>query len=394
MPEGNGPPGLLGREREQAELDAAMSLALDGIPQVVVLAGDAGLGKTTLVADLARRAEGLGFAVAVGHCLDIEADISFAPVVEAIRTLVEGLEGAESRPLARRMSSVLNPATPTIVEQTKLLEDLRLTVLEAAASGPVLLAIEDLHWADSSTRDFAVALSRTARARLLLVLTVRSDDLHRRHPARKSLAEISRVPGGRRVELGPLERNGIAGIVARVTGAPADPTVVRMTLERSEGNPLYAEELCAAGAGVIPGELSDLFLARLDALSDGPRALARAASVDGSQVDADLLAELVGLERHQLNSDLRSLLDANVLRSVGESLQFRHGLVREAVYDDLLPDERAALHARLAAILQARVDAAPDASLSVLSRLAFHWSAAHDLPRCLWSRPSEQGDER
>ncbi len=383
MPRHGGAAGLLGRAREQAELYDALSAASRGEQQVVVVAGDAGVGKTTLVADLAREAESLGFVVVTGQCLDIEADISFAPVVEAVRALVDGVVEIESRPLARRVREVLDPVAARSQEQTNLLGELRLTVLEAAASGPVLLVLEDLHWADASTRDFAVALSRTARGRLLLVLTVRSDDLHRRHPARKTLAEIGRAPGGRRVELGPLDREGIEGIVAGITGAPADAAVVRRTLERSEGNPLYAEELAAVGAGEIPGELSDLFLARIDALSDGPRELARAASVDGSQVDADLLAELVGLDAIELSRDLRSLLDANVLRNVGESLQFRHGLVREAVYDDLLPDQRTALHAQLAEILQERVDAAPEPSLSMLSRLAFHWSAAHDVPHCL-----------
>jgi DNA-binding CsgD family transcriptional regulator/tetratricopeptide (TPR) repeat protein len=386
------PIGLLGRDQEQAELYDALSLALKGDHQVVVIAGDAGTGKTSLVADLTGRASELGFTVAVGHCLDIEADISLAPVAEAVRALADGLAETESLPLAQRMRDVLDPAGSRRHEPSNLLEDLRLTVLEATVSGPVLLVLEDLHWADASTRDFVVALSRGARGRLLLVLTVRSDDLHRRHPARNALAEIGRVPGGRRVELGPLDRDGIAGIVARITGAPADPAVVRMTWERSEGNPLYAEEIAAGGQGEIPGELSDLFLARIDALADGPRELARLASVDGTQVDADLLAELAGVDRNRLNKDLRLLLDANVLRSIGESLQFRHGLVREAVYDDLLPDERAGLHAQLAAILHARVDAAPDPDLSVLSRLAFHWMAAHDHPRCLVA--SERAGQR
>ena len=213
MPGHGGAAGLLGRAREQTELDDALSAASRGDHQVVVVAGDAGVGKTTLVADLARRAEGLGFVVVTGHCLDIEADISLAPVVEAVRALVDGVVEIESRPLARRVRDVLDPVAARSFEQTNLLGDLRLTVLEAAASGPVLLVLEDLHWADASTRDFAVALSRTARGRLLFVLTVRSDDLHRRHPARKTLAEIGRAPGGRRVELGPLDREGIEGIV-------------------------------------------------------------------------------------------------------------------------------------------------------------------------------------
>jgi DNA-binding CsgD family transcriptional regulator len=361
----------------------ALSLALKGEHGIVVVAGDAGVGKTTLVADLARRAEELGFSVGVGHCLDIEAGISFGPVIEAVTTLVAGIQDVDSRPLARRMRAFLDPATTSSVEQRNLLEDLRLAVLEAAASGPVLLVLEDLHWADTSTRDLAVALSRTARGRLLFLLSVRTDDLHRRHPARTALAEIGRVTRGRRVELGPLDRASIAGIVASMSEARPDPALVRSVLERSEGNPLYAEEIVAAGSGAIPDQLSDLFLARVDALDDGPRELARTASVDGTRVDVDTLTEVAGIEQVRLDEFLRILLDANVLRNAGDSLEFRHGLMREAVYDDLLPDERTRLHAELAAILQVRADADPEPGLGLLSRLAFHWSAAHDLPRAL-----------
>ena len=125
-----------------------------------MVGGDAGIGKTTLVADLARRAEELGFSVAVGHCLDIEAGISFAPVVEAIRTLVARRRGrsipGRSHGGCAPSSTRTRPGAPSTFN---VLEDLRLTVLEAAASGPVLLVLEDLHWADRSTQDFAVALS-------------------------------------------------------------------------------------------------------------------------------------------------------------------------------------------------------------------------------------------
>ena len=87
----------------------------------------------------------------------------------------------------------------------------------------------------------------------MLVLTVRSEELHRRHRVRKPLAEIGRAPGGRHVDLGPLDRDAVAGIVASITGGPLDPSVVRYVLARSEGNPLYAEELVAAGPQGMPG---------------------------------------------------------------------------------------------------------------------------------------------
>jgi DNA-binding CsgD family transcriptional regulator/tetratricopeptide (TPR) repeat protein len=212
---------------------------------------------------------------------------------------------------------------------------------------------------------------------------VRSDDLHRRHPARRTLAEIGRVPGARRVDLEPLGRDGIAGIVASITQSPPDPAVVRSVLDRSEGNPLYAEELLAAGPEAIPAHLSDLLLARVDALPDGPRELLRVASVDGTRVDIDTLADVARIDHTQLDPFLRELLDANLLRGTGDSLAFWHGLLREAVYDDLLPDERTRLHGEVAGILQARVDTDPQPGLGALSRLAFHWSAARDLPRAL-----------
>ncbi len=383
MPPGpNHAPLLLGRDREIAELSDALAIAAEGSPQIVLVGGDAGIGKTTLVADAVRRAGELGFTVAIGHCLDLEAGISFAPVVEALRVLVSGVDDFESRPSARRMRTLLDPESPRGAEPFRVLEDLRQTVLEAAAAGRVMLVLEDAHWADRSTQDFVLSLSRTARGRLVLILTVRSDDLHRRHPFRTSLAEIGRAPGTRRVQLSPLERDGIEGIVTARTGR-AETSVVDAVLARSEGNPLYAEELVDADRHGMPEVLADLFLARVDALGEHAGRLLQVASVSGTRLDTSTLPELAGLDQHTVDAQLREALDANLLRRTGETLEFRHGLLREAVYGDLLPDERVRLHAHLATILQARVDSEPDPGLSMWSRLAFHWNAAHDLPRTL-----------
>ena len=383
-------PLLLGRDRDVAELGEALGLAEQGAPQVVLVGGDAGIGKTTLVGDLERRAGELGFSVATGHCLDLEAGISFAPVVEAVRSLLDGLSGLggledlQSRPSARRMLGLLDPEAPRSGEGFQVLDDLTAAVLEAAAAGPVVLVLEDMHWADRSTQDFAAALSRTARGRLLLVLTFRSDELHRRHPLRKTLTEISRTPGSRRVDLGGLGRVDIAGIVAAHIEGPPDPAVVGSVLARSEGNPLYAEELLAAtDQPGVPGHLADLLLARIDALDQGPRMLLRVASVNGTRLDTETLGDLAGLDQTQMEGYLREALDANVLRQAVDHLEFRHPLLREVAYDDLMPDERTRTHARLAEILQARVDGDPDPGLATLSRLAFHWNAAHDLPHTL-----------
>src|SRR6476659_4337760 len=124
------------------------------------------------------------------------------------------------------MLSLLDPEAPRSREALRVLDDLTAVVLEAAAAGPVLLLLEDMHWADRSTQDFAAALSRTARGRLLLVLTFRSDELHRRHPFRKTLTEVSRAFGSRRIDLGGLSRADIAGIAAARTDGPPDSSLV------------------------------------------------------------------------------------------------------------------------------------------------------------------------
>jgi DNA-binding CsgD family transcriptional regulator len=375
---------LLGRDRETAALVGALETASKGSPQTVLVGGDAGIGKTTLVTHVEQQASERGFAVAVGHCLDLETGVSLAPVVEAVRAMVSGVgvEDLESRPSARRMLTLLDPAAPSSPEPFRVLEDLRQTVLEAAAVGPVMLVLEDMHWADRSTQDFVSSLSRTARGRLLFVLTFRSDELHRRHPFRLALAELGRAPLTTRVDLHALDRDSIEGIVSARTGR-AEASVVETVLARSEGNPLYAEELADARQHELPELLADLFLARIDALGADVRELLQLASITGSQLDIDTLAPLAGLEQQRVDKLLRVALEANVLRLSADDLAFRHGLMREAVYDDLLPDERTRLHADLAAILQAKVDSDPNPGPSVLSRLAFHWSAAHDPPNTL-----------
>ncbi len=149
--------------------------------------------------------------------------------------------------------------------------------------------------------------------------------------------------------------------------------------ERSEGNPLYAEELLAAGPASLPEALSDLLLRRVDGLDERARAVLRMASAHGSRLSPQLLGEALALDEAALDTSLREALDAHVLKSVDGHLDFRHGLIRDAVYDDLMPGERAQSHHRLAEALQRL--AGDDIGMTVLSQLSYHWYAAHDLPR-------------
>ena len=377
---------IVGREAESRLLHDALMLAGQGQPQVVLVAGDAGIGKTTLVADVEQRATELGFATARGQCLDIQAEIPLAPAVAAVRVLLASVDDAEDRPHARRMQQLLDPATPQ-VEDVRLLDDLRLAFLEAAAAGPILLVFEDLHWADSSTRDLITTLAGTASGRLLLVLTFRSDELHRRHPLRAALAELRRSGSVRAVDLGPLSRQDVARLMAGRSGSVPPPPVLSSMLQRSEGNPLYVEELLAAeefsGTSRMPEHLADLLLARVDRLADDTRRLLRVASTDGTSLDTEVLIQVTESRREDVEASLREAVDANVLRPRADHLEFRHALIREAVYDDLLPDERTRTHASVAQVLSVRIEAAKAPSLLDLSRAAFHWREAHDIPHAL-----------
>jgi DNA-binding CsgD family transcriptional regulator/tetratricopeptide (TPR) repeat protein len=374
MPQATG--GLFGRDRELGQAHEAVVAAGTGSPQVLLVGGDAGIGKTSLVTRVGERAREAGFTVLVGHCLDIDNGVPIQSVREALRGAVADRSAEDLPPVTRRMATFLLGGAPGgSGSASSALEDLGLVVAELSAESPLMLVLEDMHWADRSTQDFAVTLSRTARGPVCLVLTFRTDELTRRHPFRRALVELGRSAGARRLDLQPLDRDGISGIVEQCTGR-RDQAFVGATLARSEGNPLYAEELLQAGPAALAGPLGDLLLARVDALSPPTRELLRLASVGGSRLDPPVLADLSAVDDLALETCLREAIDANVLRASGEHLDFRHGLLREAIYDDLLPGERTRAHARMAACLQARLG--DDAEMAELGVLAFHWYAAHD----------------
>ncbi len=364
--------GLFGRDREIEEADAALDAAASGEPRVLLVGGDAGIGKTSLVGVVTDHARSRGFRVLVGHCLDIDDGVALRPVREALRQAVVFRSDEGLPPVTRRLAPYLRGEADAVT-----VDELALVVAELAAEGPILLVLEDLHWADRSTVDFAVAVARTATGPLCLVLTHRADEVTRRHPFFGALAELGRSPSASRLDLRALDADGIAGIVT--SRGLDDAEVTRSVFERSEGNPLYAEELLAAGPDGLPEQLGALLLARADALSDEARGLLRLASAHGSRLDSVLLAEASGLGADAVDACLREAIDANVVRRVGDHLDFRHGLVREAVYDDLMPGERSKAHRRLAEALERTIGSRP--AMADLGQLTFHWHAANDVPR-------------
>jgi DNA-binding CsgD family transcriptional regulator len=379
--ENNQPRGLLGRTRELVETDLALARSASGEPQVLLVGGDAGIGKTSLAASVAVQARDRGFAVVTGHCLDVDTAVPLRPVLEALQEFVAARPDESLPPVTRRLAPFLRGQSgPDEATSQDAVGDLRFSLMELVREAPVMLVLEDLHWADSSTQDAAMVLARTMRGPFLMMLTYRAEEVTRRHPLRRALAEIARTPGAHRVDLGPLDRAGIAGIVERATGEE-DPPLVTSILARSGGNPLFAEELLAASGDGVPQHLNALLLARVDALTPDTRALVDLAAVAGSRVDQVLLGQAAALSDGVIDAQLREALDANVLSHAGAQLQFRHALMREAIYLDLLPEERTRAHVAFAQVLQARVDAADSPRIADLSALAYHWFESGETSR-------------
>jgi DNA-binding CsgD family transcriptional regulator/tetratricopeptide (TPR) repeat protein len=394
-------PVLVGRVAEAAQLWAAFERALAGTPTTVVVAGEAGVGKTRLVGELPERARRRGALPLSGGCLDVgDGMVAYAPVVEALRPLgglldaeeLERVLGGARAELARLVPELgpaasLAPGEGGATAPGRLFELLLGVLHRLAEDRGVLLVVEDLHWADRSTRDLLGFLVRNLRGRVALVLTYRSDELHRRHPLRPFLAELERGGRAERLELGRLDRRELAALLAGILGEPAEPALVDEIQARSQGNPFFAEELLAARReGVeLPAALRDLLLARVEALPEATRRVLQVAAVAGQRVDHDLLAEVAGQPPERLVEPLREAVARHVLVvEGGDAYAFRHALVQEAVYDDLLPVQRGPLHAAYAGALAAALRRRGDgATATELGQLAHHWYAAHDQGRAL-----------
>ncbi len=378
-----GPGELVGRDTELAELVSALDLRAhrDGAgttqstgaarmpATAVLLAGDAGIGKTRLVEALAEVARDHGWRVFAGHSLDLgESGLPYLPFSEVVARIADDLpeviaEATSTHPALVRLQPghrVLGPARPDgdweRLDRGALFEAVRHVLESAAATGPVLVVMEDLHWADQSSRDLlSYLLSRPFGAPVGLVVSYRSDDLHRRHPLRPQIAEWARLRRVHRMQLGPLAPADVRTLIACLHPVPLPAGQAGAIVERAEGNAFFVEELVGAvtePAGPLPADLADLLLIRLDRLDDVARQVVRVAGVAGRRVPHSLLAAVSGLDSAGLDDALRQAVEMNVLRTDGQHYAFRHALLAEAAYDDLLPGERVRLHARYVEALQ------------------------------------------
>ncbi len=413
MPTRVSSPLFIGRQPELEALTEAVERAREGAAAVILIGGEAGIGKTRLIDEVSARSIERGAIALQGGCVSLGdgGGLPFAPIVEALRrlpaTLADGrfgeidfdsLRTPATLELGRLMPEFGTPSPadaggtgrPEWV-QARIFEGVLALLRALGDRAPVVCVLEDLHWADSSTRDLVAFLARNVRTeRLVVVGTYRSDELHRRHPLRPWLAEMERLPRVRRIELSRFGRSELGAQVEAIIGHAPESDLLEAIGRRAEGNPFFIEELLAArGTGMdasgLPATLREVLLSRVSALSEEARHFLGMAAVDGRSVDPGLLAEVAARPERELEAPLRESLAAQLLVSDRDdgSYRFRHALLAEAVYDDLLPSERRRLHAGYAAALDARP--VPDGAegASQLAALAHHSTAAHEPVRAL-----------
>ena len=380
---------FIGRQVELESLLEVFDATRDG-PAIVLLGGEAGIGKTRLVSEFAGHVPEA--RVLVGACLELgQAVMPYLPLAGILRQLsrkigpeeTQRLYGAElMRFLPDQASSTLDSAER---EQSGLFEAVLALLGRLAETSSVVLVMEDLHWADRSTLDLLSFVARNLSSmRVMLVGTYRSDEMRRTHALRPVLAELSRLPLVQRIELQPMDEDEVFQLFTAIRGNQPQLEEAVSILTRSEGKPFYVEELLAAGDPAWIGmssSLRDILADRLDNLPESAKEVLRIAAAAGRRVDHRLLEVVAQLPEDDLQVGLRAAVDGEALvpDADGHGYRFRHALLQEAAHDQLLPGERTRLHRAFVDALQADPSLAAGGSAGVHAELAYHALAAHDV---------------
>jgi len=383
---------LVGRDGELSTLGEQLDRAVATGRRIVLLAGEAGLGKTALVEAFASSLAGRRTRVDVvrGMCVPMgEAGLPFTPVLGLLRDM-EKLHGTDRlvewagggrRALGALLPDLLQPAEPGDDLQLQLFEAVTRVVQGAAAVAPLVVLAEDVHWADESSRALLQFLARRlGDAPVLLVCTFRPDEVTGPLLLRPFLADLVRLPWTVRIDLPRLGRAEVASMLAALSGPQPTAELVDQIHRRSEGVPFYVEELAMLdrdGTGV-PESLRGALEARTSRLDVPARELLGLMAVGGIRVHHELLIEASGVDSAEVDGLLREAVDVGVVRVDGDELTFRHALFGEALYADLLPGERIRHHASVAQTLERRPGLAPG---SPDHFIALHWSRTSEHER-------------
>jgi DNA-binding CsgD family transcriptional regulator/tetratricopeptide (TPR) repeat protein len=316
---------LVEREDGLATLAAAHAQAMDGHGRLVFVGGEAGVGKTTIVTEFARRAPA-DVQVRRGVSDNLTTALALGSLVEAVPELSDFVDRDAS------------------VDRPRLFRRLRGVV----ATAPTLLILEDVHWADEATLEMLRFLGRRLDGlRLLVLATYRSEEVSPRHPLAIAMGELTTAPGVDRLTVEPLSAVAVHALVAE-SGTVFDAAQLH---ERTGGNAFYVTEVLAApSAGEVPGTVRDAVLARLTRLSGAGRDILAAAAVLGRPADARLLADVAA----RSPGDVDECVERGLLVRERTGWAFRHELARDAVEQTLLPAAATALHRHALDALVAR----------------------------------------
>ena len=396
-------PTFVGRVEELQVLEAARRRAGSTEPAVALVGGEAGVGKTRLVAELIGGCVTDGTRVLAGGCVPVgDGALPYAPIVEALRTLVaevgvaevRGLIGPSWPELGRLLPALGAPdraGQPDQAAQVRLFELVLGLLARLGEQVPLVLVVEDLHWADRSTRDLLAFLVRNLRReRMLLVVTYRDDEPGQRLLG-PYLAELDRAGRVERIELSRLDRAQTVAQLVGILGAAPAAELADSVFARSEGNPFFTEELLAVartGSHELPATLRDLLRGRVDGLPKPAARVLAVVAMAGRRISHRLLALVAGLDDQALIEALRAAAANQLLVTApGEDgYDVRHALLREVIDADLLPGERARLHAGLAQALTEQPELAGVSLAVAAAELAVHWDAAGQPTQALPAR--------
>ncbi len=376
---------LVGRDRERVALEDALARLKTGRGGLVLLAGEAGVGKTRLADDV-MQVEGVLFLQ--GDAPE-QAPPPYGPIAAALRTFLRvdptGLDAAG--PLTRYLRVLLPElgAAPRGSDRATVFEAIRGGFQAVARQQPTVVFLDDLQWADATTLELLPALAAGLADEAVLILgAYRSDEISRGHPLRRMRSELRRAGRLQEVSLDPLDSEGVAELATRVLGAALAPELARTLYDRTQGVPFFVEELCAAllatsrvvdgrfglelagGDDIpIPDTVRDAILTRVKHVSLSARRLLEVASVAGLRFDLALVAELAG------EAGIDESVSLGIVVEVEPGFAaFRHTLTREAFYLDVPWGQRRLVHRRLAELLEER-GARP-------ALVAEHWVAAQE----------------
>lgn len=382
-------PELIGRTTELTRLADIAELTAETGARLALVSGEAGIGKSTLVTEFLAQLADAGWGKHVGHCIEYaDRSIPFGPVVNILRSVlldnleeVDALVGNRRADLSGLLPELGEGGASLVGDVDRLFDAISSTLVEASSRRPLAVLVEDIHWADSATRDLLASLVHSlGSARILVIVTERTGALDRAHPLQTWLAELRRFPSVSTLELAGLSRDELETQAVTILGESPDRRVVEDLVERTGGNPYFSHEILMArreGLGELPTSLVEFLTSRLRRLDQDERDVLRAVAVAGGTVSHRLLAAM--LPDLAIGGIVRSLFNASILEVDGSDYAFGHALMREAILSDVLPFEEEELHRLAAEALLA--EPRPITSLAESVSLAVHWSKAND-PEC------------